>query len=149
MANTTMQLPLGFSEALPDFSITDKWDEKFFNEVIPALTEQGKAERDSGKDWCWVLAGFLTREEAFESLKALGDGWSLPTATDTSIGAMNGIKFQGPCLVDISDGEYDPWKATPHVALRTRGQIAGMFGFNMCHDTTDTKPHLTYFVKKS
>ncbi len=142
------QLPKGFTEVFPDMVIADKDDEKFINGVLATLTDEGKRFRDSGKGWRWVLAGKMTRNEALEKLELLGEGWSLPTPTDTSVGALNGIKFQGANLVDNSEAGWDLRKDLPNISLRTRGQI-GMFGFGMSCDTTDESKDMAYFVKKS
>ncbi len=152
MTNTTasaVQLPEGFTEVLPDLSINDKYDEKFVNGVLATLTEDGKKLRDSGKDWCWVLAGKMTRNEALKKLEVLGEGWSLPTPTDTTVGALNGIKFQGPNLVDNSEGGYDLRKDLPNVSFCSRGAIVEMCGFGMSCDTADESKDQAYFVKKS
>ena len=130
-------------EVKPDLEIRDETDKEFFSWLDNALTDHGKSMRDSGRNWRWAYAGQLTSEEAAKQLKRLGDGWSMPKFRDSSIGAMNGIRFAGPNLIDNSSD----WVKKPHAAILFRGGIL-LFAFEMAHDTGVESCHHVYFVKK-
>lgn len=149
MENQKQQLPDGFVEVLPDWAISDKDDEKFINRVLPGLTEDGKKLRDKGRNYKWVFVGEITRDEALERLTLLGEGWSVPTPEDSIAGAMNGIKFQGPNLVDNSEGEwgYDLKNDFPNISFLHRASVC-VFGFGLTTDTGDSVKYSVYFVKK-
>lgn len=144
MTTTTANSATQLSEVLPDLTINDSFDDKFVNQVLTSLTDAGKNLKQTGKDWRWVFAGKMTRKQATDKLTCLGEGWSLPTPTDTTVGALNGIKFNGANLVDnCAHGD-----SLPHVSFRNRGAITELFGFGMTIDVTEDTENLVYFVKK-
>ncbi len=142
--NKNAKLPSGFTKVIPNWKIEDEYDDKFINQLIPSLTKEGEELRNKGRDYQWIFAGVMTHGKSLQKLAVLGKGWRLPTPTDSTIGALNGIKFKGGNFVDNSERGW----GKPNVSIRNRAAIVGMFGFGMTTDTNDTTKHYVYFVKK-